>query len=256
MSDPLIEVGILLSASFATAVLSAIVGMAGGIILLTVMLFFFDPIPAIAIHGVVQLVSNGSRTVIQRKHIEWPLVRRYSILLLPMAYMGAQVAFALPPHLTKVLIGAFVLAATWRSQWLLFGADAERLRPPERFLVLGGVMGFMSTIIGATGPLQAPFFLHLGLARQGVVGTKAACQMLSHLSKTAVLGLVGFAYFDHVALIAAMSAMVMAGTWTGSHLLERVNERHFVLLFKSTLTLIALRFVLWDGWHLIREIGA
>ena len=49
-----IDVGVLFAAAFATSILSAIVGMAGGITLLTVMLLYLEPLVAIPIHGVVQ----------------------------------------------------------------------------------------------------------------------------------------------------------------------------------------------------------
>ena len=62
--DPL-QLSILCLAALATSMLSAVVGMAGGITLLSVMLLFMEPLVAIPLHGVVQLVSNGSRTVIQ-----------------------------------------------------------------------------------------------------------------------------------------------------------------------------------------------
>ena len=145
-----VELVILCAAAFATSILSAIVGMAGGIILLTVMLLFYDPIEAIAVHGVVQLVSNGSRAAIQRHHVAWRLTWRYAVLLLPMAYLGVLVALELPPHLTRTLIGAFVLVATWRPGWLWLGASPESVRPEARFVLLGGCIGFLSTIIGAT----------------------------------------------------------------------------------------------------------
>jgi uncharacterized membrane protein YfcA len=45
-------------AAFATAILSGIIGMAGGIVLLSVMLLFFDPLLAIPLHGAVQLVAT------------------------------------------------------------------------------------------------------------------------------------------------------------------------------------------------------
>jgi uncharacterized membrane protein YfcA len=44
-----------------------------------------------------------------------------------------------------------------------------------------------------------------------------------------------------------MSAAVMAGTWLGSQLLERVNERLFRGLYRAALTLVAIRLVLWEG---------
>jgi len=41
--------------------------------------------------------------------------------------------------------------------------------------------------------------------------------------------------------------MGLIGTWLGSRLLERVSERQFVLLYKTVLTLIALRLVLVEA---------
>ena len=82
--------------AFATAAFSAIVGMGGGIVLLAVLLFFLDPLVVIPLHGAIQLVSNGSRAVAQRRHLQWSLIWRYSILLLPLGAvalaLGAELA--------------------------------------------------------------------------------------------------------------------------------------------------------------------
>lgn len=250
-----LDLGLLVFAALATSVLSAVVGMAGGIVLLTIMLLYLDPLAAIPLHGVIQLVSNGSRAFIQRKHVDWALTWRYAALLLPAGALGLPVAYALPASLTKGLIGVFVLGATWRPGWLMLGAHPENARPRLRFFGLGAVVGFLSVVIGATGPLIAPFFLNLGLTRQALVGSKAACQMLGHLAKLVLFGVVGFAYGDWGLLLLSMSAAVIAGTWLGSRLLERVDERLFTWLFKGVLTAVALRLVLWEGWKLVGSLG-
>jgi uncharacterized membrane protein YfcA len=249
---PLDEAIVLLSAAFATSMLSAIIGMAGGITLLSIMLLFFDPIAAVPLHGVIQLVSNGSRSYIQRRHIDWRIAGAFGVLLLPMGLLGVQVALRTPPPLGKALIGAFVLTATWRPTWLRIHPPEAGGHPGRRFLLLGGAVGFVNSLLGATGPLIAPFFLNLGLSRQALVGTKAACQMLGHVSKAIVFGLIGFAYADHLVLLATMSLMVIAGTWVGSQLLERVNERLFLGLYKTVLTLVALRLLAWELFSLLR----
>lgn len=234
-------------AAFATSILSAIVGMAGGITLLSVMLLVFEPLVAIPLHGVVQLVSNGSRTWIQRRHVDRGILWRYAVLLLPMGFAGLPLARALPPAALRALIGAFVLLATWSPQRLLPGVHPERADPRRRFVALGGVVGFANVTVGATGPLIAPFFLRIGLARQAVIGTKAACQTAGHLAKLAVFGATGFAFAPWLVPLAALSLAAIAGTWVGSRLLERVSEVWFVRLYKAVLTAIALRLVLWDG---------
>ncbi len=241
------ELAILVATAFATSVLSAVVGMAGGITLLTVMLLFLEPLAAIPLHGVIQLASNSSRAVIQRRHVDWRIMALFGALVLPTAFAGLAVARELSPSAARLVIGSFVLVATWAPHWLLLGTHPERTDPRRRFLYLGGAVGFLTTTVGATGPLIAPFFLQLGLARQGVIGTKAACQVLGHLAKVAVFGVAGFAFRDYAAPLVLLCVAVLLGPWTGSRLLERVNELWFTRLYRSVLTLIAIRLVVWDG---------
>jgi uncharacterized membrane protein YfcA len=97
--------------------------------------------------------------------------------------------------------------------------------------------------VGATGPLIAPFFLNLGLDRRALVGTKAACMSVGHLVKIAWFGVAGFAFGSHLVLLVAAGACVVAGTWVGSRILERVSERFFRGLYMVVLTVIALRLL-------------
>jgi uncharacterized membrane protein YfcA len=97
--------------------------------------------------------------------------------------------------------------------------------------------------VGAVGPLIAPFFLNLGLARQGVVGTKAACQMLGHISKIVVFILVGFSFPEFAGLLVLLAGAVVLGTWIGSQLLGHVSEKAFIWLYRGVLSVIALRLV-------------
>ena len=146
----------------------------------------------------------------------------------------------------------FVLIATWVPSVLLMGSHPERSAPRRRFVILGGVVGLINMTVGATGPLIAPFFLNLGLKRQGIIGTKAASQALGHLVKIAVFADRGFRLLGLRADAAApLSAMVVAGTWAGSQVLESVNELWFKRLFKTVLTLVALRLVILEGLNLL-----
>ena len=244
------ELAILCAACFATSALSAVIGMAGGIALLSVMLLFMDPLEAIPLHGVIQLVANGSRAVAQRRDIDWRIAGRYAALLLPAGLVGVRVALGMPPQLIKALIGAFALLATWRPQWLNLGKRAGGDAGLGRFVWLGAAVGFLNSVLGATGPLIAPFFLNLGLTRQALIGTKAACQTLGHVSKTLVFGSVGFAFGEHVPLLAALSLTAIAGTWLGTRLLDRVDEEQFQVLYKGVLTLVALRLLVGELWGL------
>ncbi len=234
---------ILCVTAFFTAILSAIVGMAGGMTLLGVMLLFLPPLAAIPLHGAIQLASNFSRTLIQREHARYDLLWRYGLPLLPMGVLGMLAAKEIPERALEATIGAFVLIATWRPGWLALGARAGT-STNARFTALGFAAGFLNVTIGATGPLVAPFILNLGMARQAVIGTQAGVQALGHVVKIILYAGFGFAFREHAVLLGAASACAIAGTWVGSRLLERISETWFTRLYKSVLTLLALQLVI------------
>lgn len=239
------ELAILTSVAFATSAFTATVGLGGGVILLIVMLFYLEPLIAIPVHGLIQLVSNGSRTYIQREHVRWEVLSRYGVLLLPSGYLAIVFVQSQSPESLKMAIGLFVLLATWLPS-LPWARGAFTL-PPRGFLVLGGVVGALNVTVGATGPIVGPFFRGLGLSPQGTVGTFAACQATGHLAKLVVFGTFGFAFVSYLAPVLVMAAAVVVGTWLGSKLLERVHPPLFQLLYRGVLTLVALRLVVWDG---------
>jgi uncharacterized protein len=242
-----LEVTALAGLVFATSVLSAVIGMAGGLVLLSAMLLYMDPLQAIPVHAAIQLVANASRTIVQREHVAWNLVAWFAPGLLPFGALGIQVVYALPADLLQAAIGMFVLVATWRPGWLLFGWKPGAARVGPRFAALGALIGFLNVLVGAVGMLIAPFFLSLGLPRQTVIGTQASMASLGHVVKIVLFGLAGFALADHALLLALLAPLAIAGTWVGSLLLDRVPERAFVVLFRSVLTLLALRLVIVDG---------
>ena len=61
---------ILILSAFITSSISAILGMGGGIILLGIMAIIIpEGYMVIALHGIIQLFSNTTRTFVFKKHI-------------------------------------------------------------------------------------------------------------------------------------------------------------------------------------------
>jgi len=242
------RVGILAVAALLTSILSAIVGMGGGITLLAILLLFLDPLVAIPLHATVQMVSNGTRAVAQRHHVEWGILWRYALPLLPLGWLSLQLAQEIPPDAARMLIGGFTLVAMWRPTWILLGTRPGETNPKLRFLGLGAAVGVLNITVGATGPLIAPFFLNLGLTRFAIIGTKAACQLAAHAVKIGVFGLAGFAFPAWAGLLGVLSLCVIAGTAVGTRILAKVSERFFLRLYQIVLTGVAGYLVLRYGW--------
>ena len=70
---------ILISVAFFTSGLTAITGIGGGVLLLSVMVQFMTPAVAVPVHGVVQLASNASRAAFGWRDVRWGLVVPYAL---------------------------------------------------------------------------------------------------------------------------------------------------------------------------------
>jgi uncharacterized protein len=223
--------------SLLTSIVSGIMGMAGGMLLLAVMLLRLEPALAIPLHGIVQLVSNGSRALFLRRNVCWPAVWRFAWPLLPGGALGIWLLAYVPPSGSRIAIGAFVLASTWLKSLFSIGrgAGATRALP-----VGGALVGFFSTLVGATGPLLGPFVLALELGSQGTIATLAACQIFQHASKVALFGLRGFHIAGYLAPSALLCACAILGSAIGTRLLDHIPEKHFKITIKLVLTALAL----------------
>ena len=66
-----IELIILIISALITSAISAVLGMGGGIILLGIMaLIIQEGYLVIALHGIIQLVSNSTRTFVFKEHLK------------------------------------------------------------------------------------------------------------------------------------------------------------------------------------------
>jgi uncharacterized membrane protein YfcA len=235
-----------------TSIVSGVMGLAGGMMLLAAMLHWMDPVVAIPVHGIVQLVSNASRAWFQRAHVRWDAVWRFAWPLLPAGAAGLWLLRAIPPDGGRLAIGAFVLLATWAPGVLRrgprAGGDARRALPAG-----GALVGFLSTTVGATGPLLAPFILALGLAPPATVGTMAACQVFQHASKIALFGAAGFDFRAFALPALALCAAAIVGSAIGARLLDHLPERVFRTAVKAVLTLLALQLVSAGTFPAIRR---
>lgn len=224
-----------------TAVLSAVAGLGGGIILLAVIAQFHAPVVAIPIHGGIQLASNGSRAAVLRAHINRGAVIRASILLFPAALLGVLVATSMPEDATRVVLGTFVLVVTWRPALLRWRGTE---RPSDNVLVgVGAVSGFLNTTVGASGPVTSPFFRLYTASHTAFVATAAMAQVIAHVSKLGAFATEGFDPTDHWAVIVLGAAGVTLGSMIGTRLLGRLDESQLATILKTVLTILAIRLL-------------
>ena len=241
--NAMITLLLLIGTAILAAILSAIVGMGGGVLLLGVMALL-PPAFVVPLHGIVQLGSNTTRTIVFSPHVNWKLVGLYG----PFLTLGVGAAVALWTVGTlewiRPLIGLFILFFLAVRAW----SPTFRNVPLWIYPPLGIIAGLLTIHVGATGPLIAPFFLRDDLDNEGVIATKAMCQSIGHLLKIPSFLLIGFNYLEHGVLLGGLLVAVILGTLLGKRILKHIPREVFVRLFLIVLTLLAVALI--GSWFL------
>tara|TARA_B100000700_G_scaffold308805_1_gene386972 strand:+ start:608 stop:1366 length:759 start_codon:yes stop_codon:yes gene_type:complete len=245
------ELIILIISAFITSSISAVIGMGGGIILLGIMAILIpEGYLVIALHGMIQLVSNSTRTYVYREHIKKNLIKEFSvgafigliaasiIIIFLINLFNVSSANEIKTDFLKPLIGLFIL-------WYLFLKKNREVESSQSFYLVGGISGISTVFIGATGPLIAPFFLNKGFNKENIIVNKAACQMVTHLGKIPLfIFFFNVNYFNEYNILVPLIIAVYLGTNFGKKILGFIPEKLFKKLFKFALTLIAIRLII------------
>lgn len=232
---------VLVMASFFTSALTAALGLGGGVAMLAIMGIGLPVATLLPVHGIVQLGSNFGRTVIQNRFVTWNLVGWFFVGSMIGIAIGSPIAVMIPEIAAKVALALFIL-------WSVHGRKPKPEHVSHSFFVVGGAVTSIGTmIVGATGPLVAALLSARGLTRQPLIATHATCMVVQHGLKILAFGLLGFAYAAWAPLLAAMVASGVAGTWTGTQVLDNIPEATFRTAFKLVMTLLSLQ-ILWSAF--------
>jgi uncharacterized membrane protein YfcA len=208
----------------ATSFISGVFGMAGGMILMGLLLALLSVPQAMLLHGVAQLASNGWRAWLWRAHVRWDSVACYAAAALATACTFALVAVSVSKPVALVVLGAtpfstLLLPKSWRP-------DATRR---SHAALCGVVCTVPQLLAGVSGPILDLFFVHSGLDRRAVVATKAMTQTFSHALKIAYFGalLAGAGDVADPWLIGIAVSFAMLGTSLARRLLEAMSDAQF-----------------------------
>jgi len=237
------ELAVLLAASaaaFTLAVVSAVAGFGGGVLLLPVFTALFGLRVAVPMLTLTQLSSNASRVWFNRRELQWPLIGWFAAGAVPLAVAGGLLLAHAPLSPLKRLLGVFLIGVVvWRR------LNRRPRKPSDHsFVGVGAASGLGSALLGSVGPLTAPFFLACGLTRAAYIGTEAASALTMHLSKIAAYGAGDLLTRTVLIYGAALTPATLAGAWVGKKLMTRITDRVFVVLVELGLIVAGVLFLI------------
>jgi len=213
----------LFATSVATSFLSGLFGMAGGMVLMGVLLSLLTVPEAMALHAVAQLASNGWRGLLWIGHVRWRTVAAYM--------SGAAVALAALSFLQFVPSKLLALLALGLSPFLVRLLPGSIRPDPERLVdgvVYGSACMSLMLLAGVAGPLLDTYFIGGTMSRKEIVATKAACQIFGHAAKLFYFGgLIAQAASIDPGVAAMVVAASLIGTMAAKPVLERLTDMQY-----------------------------
>ena len=221
--------------------LSAVTGFGGAVILLPVLVWAFGARAAVPILTVVQIVGNGSRVLLNRRELVLPVAGWFALGAVPLSVAGAFVFAVAPAPVLQRVLGIFMLGAVvWRHTSM--GRQARvSLRG---FLGVGALFGFLSAVVGTVGPLAAPFFLSYGLVRGAYIGTEALTALTMHAVKVVAYGRLALLDARSAGVGLAIGAAMVAGTYAGKRIADRLDDRAFRMVVEATLAIAGVQLLI------------
>ena len=222
-------------AAFAGSTLTGIMGVGGGVLILVIMAQFVPPSVLIPLHALVMLYSNLNRVVIQRRHIRWGYVWPFLAAGVIAIALVSPWVDAMPVDLGQLLLGLFVLIATWRPHWFQVGQWPASLS--------GGITGALSMFLGAMGPMVMAVLPRASWSRHEIIATHGMVMGLQYGVKAMAFAWIGFEWIAYLPALVAMCLASTLGNLAGARLLGRVPEQYFKWTLNALLTVLALRLV-------------
>ncbi len=216
---------------FLTSILSGILGMAGGMVLMGVLVWLLPVQQAMILHAIAQFFANGSRAFIHRSHIYKKTLLPYFAGMLTTFAIFAFVAFVPPKPLVFLLLGV----GPFLSFMLPKNLKLDFTKPRQAYACGFITSGFQLTG-GVSGPLLDMFFQTRALTRHQTVATKAFTQAVSHIMKFLYFGFWVSTFSVAAAglplwLCLGVIPMALCGSHVSKYILEKLTDTHF---YKAT----------------------
>src|SRR3954464_5341211 len=229
--------------------LSGVFGMAGGMVLLGVLLVYLDVGTAMILFSIIQFFANGWRAAQWRSFIRWRIFWLYCA--------GGAVSFAALRLIefvpNKALVYLLLGLMPFLVEILPLGA-----RPNIEWRGMPFITGVLTTIVqfmaGVGGVFLDMFFQKSMLDRKTTLATKAVVQTLSHVLR-AVYFLSLASMGDAVTIGPLLVAIVLAvaGTTLAPYVIERMTDHGFrqwtraLILSISAVYLVRAATLYWNG---------
>lgn len=235
------EFAIVLAIGLIAGTIGGIVGFGSSIMLMPVLMLVFGPREAVPIMAIASIMANASRVAAWWREVDWRACAAYSATGIPAASLGAHTLLSLPPGVVEGVLGAFFITMIPVRRWMARQHWKLKL---WHLAIVGALIGFLTGLVVATGPVNAPFFLAYGLVKGAYLSTEALGSLAVYISKAITFRSLGALPLEAIAKGLIIGCSLMAGSFIAKRFVKRLDAENFRLLMDGLLAVAGLA-MLW-----------
>jgi uncharacterized membrane protein YfcA len=216
------ELSYIIVVAFTASAISGFAGVGGGFlpaIFLAPIIGMKALMPALS---VMLLMSNFSRSWINRTDFHKDAFLRVAIPAAPMVFLGGYFYASLEPRLIAAFLGVVILCSIPLRHW----AKSRQIETsPMTLSCVGALFGFLCGSAVGPGMILIPFMLGYGLTPVNFVATLAVIATFTNIARVVSYSSLGLITYDLLIIGFLAGAATIPGNMLGRFILTRIKTK-------------------------------
>lgn len=227
-------------AALLTGILHGAAGMAGGIVMASILAHMVGIKVAVPVMTVALVFSHLSRAIMYASETDWSITRRVLLFGCPTIVIGAIVFARISPTTIAIVFAAFLLSSFPIKYW----AKRHQVSTGPKLLAGASVVwGMLAGNVIGPGFFLAPFLLGTGMSRMTFVGTMATVTLVMNALKLSVFGATDLISRDILYLGVAIGIITIPGNWLGRFILKKIKDSDHRIIIDAMTVLMIINFI-------------
>ena len=227
-------------AALLTGILHGAVGMAGGIVMASILAHLVGIKAAVPIMTVALIFSHLSRAIMYAGETDWSIAARVLMFGCPTIVIGAIVFGKISPTTISIVFAAFLASSFPIKYW---ARRHEITTGPKLLAGASMVWGMLAGNVIGPGFFLAPFLLGTGMNRLTFVGTLATVTLVMNVLKLSVFGVTDLMTWDLLLLGVAIGLITIPGNWLGKFILKIIKDNDHRIIIDTMTVLMIINFI-------------
>lgn len=221
------ELAYVMCVAFVTAAINSFIGVGGGFLPAVFLAPVIGMKSLLPMLSVMLLISNFSRSWINRADFHKRAFLHIAIPATPMVFLGSYFYSVLEPRMISLFLGVVILSSIPIRRW---AKSREIKTSPLVLSSVGGLFGFLCGSAVGPGMLLIPFMLGFGLTPVNFVATLAVIASFTNVARVASFSSLGLIDMDLLMIGLLGGLATIPGNILGRKILKKLKVNAHTLL--------------------------